>query len=157
MTGNIAADVLMLLLAGLLLWAAIGDIRTFTIPNELNAAIALAAPVFWWASGVGLWPDGATRLAVALLVFAVLVGAFALGVMGGGDVKMAPAVMLWFPAARALDFLTIMSLAGGLVTLLALARHRLGAREGRPEVPYGVAISAAGLWLIAERYFHQLG
>lgn len=157
MSGNPAADLLMIVLAGLLLWAAAGDIRTFTIPNGLNAAIALGAPLFWLASGTPLWPDAALSFGAALIVFALLAGAFYAGMMGGGDVKMAPAVVLWFPAARVLDFLLVMSLAGGLVTLAAVARHRVLRREGRPEVPYGVAIAAAGLWLIAERYLYQFG
>lgn len=155
MSGTPAPDLLMLLLAALLLWAAVGDVRTFTIPNELNAGIALLAPLFWWASGVPLWPDAALALGAALLVFALLAGAFYIGMMGGGDVKMAPAVLLWFPAGRVLDFLLIMSLAGGAVTAWALARHRMKRRDGRPEVPYGVAIAAAGLWLIAERYLNH--
>lgn len=157
MWGISAADLLLAGLAGTLLWAAVGDIRTFNIPNALNLGIALSAPLLWWADGAALWPDAASRFGVALLVFAALAAAFYLGVMGGGDVKMASALLLWFPAGRAPDFLMIMSLAGGVVTLFAVARHRLLRRAGRPEIPYGVAIAAAGLWLIAERYFYQLG
>lgn len=154
MSWTLAADPLPLLLAGLLavllVCAAVGDIRTFNIPNRLNAAIAMTAPLYWWANGTPLWPDAAMSIGVALLVFAILAGAFYLGAMGGGDVKMAAAVLLWFPAGRALDFLMIMSVAGGLVTLVAILRHRMARREGRPEVPYGVAISVGGLWLIAQ-------
>jgi prepilin peptidase CpaA len=148
MPNDLFANLLVLGLAGLLVWAAIGDIRTFNIPNELNAAIALGAPLFWWAADIPVWPDGAMRVGVALIVFAVLAGAFWLGMMGGGDVKMAAAVLLWFPAEATFAFLMIMSLAGGAVTLAALIRHRVARREGRPEIPYGVAISFAGLWLI---------
>ncbi|HZF43562.1 MAG TPA: prepilin peptidase [Sphingomonadaceae bacterium] len=148
MSDDLFANLLLLGLAGLLVWAAVGDIRTFNIPNELNAAIALGAPLFWWAADIPVWPDGALRVGVALIVFAVLAGAFWLGMMGGGDVKMAAAVLLWFPVEVTFAFLMIMSLAGGAVTLAALIRHRVARREGRPEVPYGVAISFAGLWLI---------
>jgi len=149
MSGDVFANLLLLGLAGLLVWAAVGDMRTFNIPNELNAAIALAAPLFWWAADVPFWPDAAMRIGVALIVFAVLAAAFRLGMMGGGDVKMAAAVLLWFPASATLTFLMVMSLAGGVVTLAALIRHRIASRTGRPEVPYGVAIAFAGLWLIA--------
>ena len=69
MSGNVAADLSMLVLAGLLLWAAVGDIRTFTIPNELNALIALAAPLSWWAAGADVWPDAATRLTAPAIDF----------------------------------------------------------------------------------------
>ena len=143
-------------------------VARFDLSRELRRPIASAAVLLFGVCALvvlrlalaGGAKPGDAVLAGAIwivLVFAALAGAFYLGVMGGGDVKMAPAVLLWFPAARALDFLMIMSLAGGLVTLVALARHRAGRREGRPEVPYGVAIAAAGLWLIAERYFYQFG
>lgn len=155
MSATIAASLLLLILAGLLLRAAIGDMRTFNISNELNLGIAALAPFYWSATDMPAWPDVALTVAVALFVFVLLAGAFYLGMMGGGDVKMAPAVLLWFPASQALDFLLVMSVAGGIVTLIAVARHRMLRREGRPEVPYGVAISAAGLWSIAEPYLNQ--
>lgn len=159
MSVTLATDVLLLVLAGLLAWAAYWDVRTFNISNELNLTIALLAPLYWWASGTPLWPDAAMQAAIAVAVFVVLAGAFYLGMMGGGDVKMAAAVLLWLPAARALDFLMIMALAGGAVTVFALVRHRVKQRpehpDARPEVPYGVAISTAGLWLIAERYLYH--
>ena len=155
MSEVVVANLLFGGLAAMLLWAALGDMRTFNISNQLNGAIALLAPLAWWASGTDLWPDGALRVAVAVAVFGALAAAFYAGMMGGGDVKMAAAVLLWFPAGRAPDFLFIMSMVGGLVTLAALARHRLLRREGRPQVPYGVAIAGAGLWLVAERYLNQ--
>ncbi|MCP5996075.1 hypothetical protein NL385_28455, partial [Klebsiella pneumoniae] len=48
------------LLAGLaiaLLHAAYTDILRREIVDWLNAGIALAAPVFWWACGLSFWPD----------------------------------------------------------------------------------------------------
>ena len=39
-------------LAIALLVAIVTDLRSRTIGNRLNAAIALAAPLFWWASGL---------------------------------------------------------------------------------------------------------
>jgi prepilin peptidase CpaA len=41
-------------LAIALLVAAYTDMRRRQIDNELNAIIALAAPLFWWASHMGL-------------------------------------------------------------------------------------------------------
>jgi prepilin peptidase CpaA len=148
MSDDLFANLLLLGLAGLLVWAAVGDIRTFNIPNELNAAIALGAPLFWWAADIPVWPDGALRVGVALIVFAVLAGAFWLGMMGGGDVKMAAAVLLWFPVEVTLR-LSDDHVAGGRRGHAGGADPPPGGRrEGRPEVPYGVAISFAGLWLI---------
>jgi len=36
-----------------------------------------------------------------------------------------------------------------VLTLFMLARHRWLKAEGRPEIPYGVAIVAAGFWVVA--------
>ncbi len=48
-------------LAIALLTAAFTDLKSRRIANWLNAAIALGAPLFWWASGMALWPDVAMQ------------------------------------------------------------------------------------------------
>jgi prepilin peptidase CpaA len=48
-----------------------------------------------------------------------------------------------------------MSLAGGLLTLLLLVWHRAKRREGRPEIPYGVAIAFGGLAILAQPYLNH--
>jgi prepilin peptidase CpaA len=48
-----------------------------------------------------------------------------------------------------------MSLAGGVLTLVVLALHRMHRREGRPEIPYGVAIAFGGLAILAQRFLNQ--
>ena len=149
--------ILLALLALLLVVASWGDLRTRTISNGLNLAIALLAIPFWWATGLALWPDVALQIGVALLVFAAFAGIFALGAMGGGDVKLLGAVALWLPWPAVLTLLVIMSLAGGALTLAMLIRKRLARSEARLEIPYGVAISFGGLWLISERFLYQFG
>ena len=156
-------DALLALLAILLIVAAVIDVRTFTISNGLNACVALLAPVYWWSIGLPLWPDAAIQVAVAAAVFAALAATFYIGMMGGGDVKLAAAIALWFKPVTTLKFLVIMSLAGGLLTLVVLLIHKKRANppldeEGkvmRPEVPYGVAIAVGALWILAQRFLNQ--
>ncbi len=148
-------DLLLGLLGLLLLAAAAIDVRTYTISNWLNLGIALLAPLFWWSVGLPLWPDVALRLGVALLVFALLAGAFAAGMMGGGDVKLAAALALWFPPLASVKLLVVMSIAGGILTVIMLVLHRARAREGRPKIPYGVAIAVGGWAILAERFLNQ--
>jgi prepilin peptidase CpaA len=148
-------DLLCAALAVMLLWAAVVDIRTRTIANGLNLAIALMAPLFWWAAGVDLWPDAALRVGVAAAVFLLFALAFQVGAMGGGDVKLAAALALWFSPASTLKLLVLMSLAGGLLTLIVMIEHKYKKNEGRPEVPYGVAIAFGGLWLLAQRFLNH--
>jgi len=140
-----AADQL-LLAAGLILVAGgIEDARRRTIGNGKNAALALLAPLWWWANGLSLWPDVAVQLGVAVLLFLPFVGLFALGWMGGGDVKMLGALGLWLPLGAFASMLVAMSLAGGAITLLLLLEARWRRSGAAVEVPYGVAIAAAAL------------
>ncbi|MDQ3075051.1 MAG: prepilin peptidase [Pseudomonadota bacterium] len=148
-------DLLCGVLAVMLLWAAVVDIRTRTIANGLNLAIALMAPLFWWSMGVDLWPDAALRVGAAVAVFLLFAFAFRLGAMGGGDVKLAAALALWFAPADTVFLLVLMSLAGGVLTLIVMIEHNIKKNEGRPEVPYGVAIAFGGLWLLAQRFLNH--
>lgn len=144
------------LLAGLaiaLLVAAFTDLRSRQIGNKLNAAIALGAPLFWWASGLALWPDVALQVGVALAAFAVLAGLFALGAMGGGDVKLLTALALWVQPAWFVKLLVVMALLGGVLTIVLAALHMLRGRKERLAIPYGVAIACAGLWAISAQYW----
>ena len=120
-------------------------------------AIALLAIPFWWLSGLPLWPEVVAQIAIAAGVFAVFAIAFRIGAMGGGDVKMVAALALWLPPLAVLKLLVIMSLAGGVLTVAMLVRHRLAKAGGQLEIPYGVAIAFGGFWLIGERYLNQFG
>src|SRR3546814_21184640 len=77
-----------------------------------NAAIALIAALCWGASGLAPWPDMAIQIGLAVSVFAVFALVFAMGWMGGGDVKLIGALALWFPFQPLLWVLIVMSLAG---------------------------------------------
>ena len=156
MTGDLSLFLLGVL-AALLLAACWFDLRSRTIPNGLNIAIALLAIPFWWASGLALWPDVASQIGLAALMFALFAIAFAVGAMGGGDVKMLGALALWIPASALLPLVVIMSLAGGALTLAMVIRHRVSRRQDELEIPYGLAIAFAGLWLISERFLYQFG
>jgi len=148
-------ELLILGLAAVLVVAAVVDMRTFTISNRLNLAVAAAAPLFWWSIALPLWPHAATQAAVAAGVFGLLAAAFYAGMMGGGDVKLAAALSLWFSPASTLKFLVIMSIAGGLLTLVLVVAHRSRGKEGRPKIPYGVAIAVGGLAILAQRFLNQ--
>lgn len=144
----------------LLLAAAVSDMRRFTIPNW----ICLALVVLYAVRG-GAGAAAGTALAPMLVpvpfALAILVaGAFVFqrGWLGGGDVKLLAAASLWIPAERLLDFLTLVALLGGvLATVVLIAAWFLrpavaGQAGGRPlasvRLPYGVAISGAGMLIL---------
>jgi prepilin peptidase CpaA len=155
MTNGAITEILLGILALLLVVAAVIDVRTFTISNRLNLAVALMAPLYWWSAHLPLWPDIGIQVAIAAGVFALLAVAFYAGMMGGGDVKLAAALALWFSPQSTLRFLVFMSIAGGVLTLVVVGLHRLKKKPGKPEVPYGVAIAVGGLLILIQRFLNQ--
>jgi prepilin peptidase CpaA len=149
------AELLLIWLAAMLIVAAVIDARTFTISNRLNLAVAAGAPLYWLSIALTPWPGMAIQLAAGGIVFGILAGAFYAGMMGGGDVKLAAALALWFSPGGTMKFLVFMSLAGGILTIALLALHRSRGRKGRPQIPYGVAIAFGGLAILAQRFLNQ--
>lgn len=143
---------LLALLALALVTAAFTDLKSRTIGNWLTGAVALGAPVFWWASGMSLWPDVAIQLGLGLVTFAALAVLFAIRAMGGGDVKLLAALALWIQPAWFLQLLVIMALVGGVLTIVFGAIHMIRGQRERLAIPYGVAISVAGLWVLSSHY-----
>jgi prepilin peptidase CpaA len=143
---------LLAMLAIALLVAAVTDLRSRQIGNWLNGGIALAAPLFWWANGLALWPDVALQLGVALGTFAVLAALFALKAMGGGDVKLLTALALWIEPMLFLKLVIVMALVGGVLTLVFGAWHIMRRQREKIAIPYGVAIAMAGLWVLGTSY-----
>ncbi|PXA87436.1 peptidase [Nostoc sp. 3335mG] len=138
-----------------LFYATWTDIRARIIPNPLNAGIALSAPLWWWACGVAPWPGIAIQLAVATVALLIFMGAFAIGAMGGGDVKLIAALGLWLAPLDFMKMIVWMSIGGGILTVAMLARHKLRKIETPLEIPYGVAIALATIPVLAEPYFNQ--
>ncbi|KFL47705.1 Flp pilus assembly protein protease CpaA [Sphingobium sp. ba1] len=148
MLGEYFRLALIVALGALLIAAAITDLRARIISNRLNSVIAALAPLWWIACGLNLWPDVAVQLLVGGIVFILFTALFSMGMMGGGDVKLLAALALWFPWQAVISLLVLMALLGGLVTLITVIHHRMTRRLGQPEIPYGVAISLAALWLL---------
>jgi Flp pilus assembly protein protease CpaA len=134
--GNFFLTLLLVALGLLLVSAGIEDARSRNIANWKNAAIALLAPLWWWANDLALWPDIAVQLGLASLVFAFFAGAFALGQMGGGDVKLLAALALWLPSQPLIGMLMLMSLVGGALTLVMLAERWTQLRGGIAALPW---------------------
>ena len=138
----------------ILLSAGIEDARTREIANWKNAAIALMAPAWWWAQSYG-WVDIAWQVGIAIGVFAVFAAAFHFGWMGGGDVKMIGALALWLPGQALLFMLMVMSIIGGLLTLIMMFDHWRRKAPGTVETPYGVAIAMASMVALGEPIFNH--
>ena len=149
----------------LLLVAAGHDLMVRRIPDVLAVGIALAGLLLRIADG----PMAiAASLLAALALFAALFAAFAAGVLGGGDVKLATAVAIGLPPAGVWSLVVATCLAGGVLSLLYILAQRLprvaAPAPRRPSgllgrflsverwrirrrgpLPYGVAIAAGGI------------
>lgn len=145
----------------LLAAAAWQDLRTLRIANGFSLAIA-ASFVLWAAAGLRMGRLGPEQIGMAVgcaaVVFAVGTVAFAVGAIGGGDVKLMAAASMFAGLPQQLDFLTVTALAGGILALAMLAGAPIGpAGESSGAIvharvrhlPYGPAIAAGGLWVAA--------
>ena len=77
---------------GLLAAAAWRDVALRLIPDWISIVLALLGAGTRLASG---WLDLAFSAVMALAVFFLLVMAFSRGLLGGGDVKLVSALVLW--------------------------------------------------------------
>ena len=95
------APLLSLLAIALLAAAAVTDVSSRRIPNQISVALAGIALVrigIALAAGAG-WLAAGLDLVAAVAVFALGACAFRLGILGGGDVKLIAAGVLWFGLA----------------------------------------------------------
>lgn len=146
------------LLGGLaigLLVSVYTDIRYRLILNAVTLPIALASPLYWYATGDLSLLSAGIHLLIAACTFGFFALLFRFGAMGGGDVKLFSALVLWFDWVWAMRLLLVASLIGALVTIIFWGIHKARRQSGQPRIPYGVAISLAGLWVAGEQIFNH--
>ena len=147
----------LLLFPALMIFAGLYDLFTMTIPNKISLALVAAFICVAAAAGLG-WQAIGIHLAVGFVLLVVTIGLFAMGWIGGGDAKLFPAAGLWMGTAHLLEFAVIAAVCGGLLTIAILFLRSLPLPAGLAGqawlarlhdadrgVPYGVALSAAGL------------
>ena len=145
--------ILPILLCLLLIGAAIQDARSLTISNRWILAIILLFVPYAWVAGIGFGVGW--HLLHFVLALAVGMLLFALRWFGGGDAKLYAALALWFPVQDGLRLLVTVSIAGFFVVMiyLAIARFRKTGDKTEPlrkrRIPYGVAIAAGGIMVVA--------
>ena len=151
-------------IAALLLAAAWRDIATRLIPDGISIAIALLGLASRASEGL---VSVAVSLGLAAGLFLLLVPAVIRGALGGGDVKLASALLVGFSPAAAWDFIFATVMVGGLLGAAYIAGPFLAgpvrtAPAGAPllqrilqvehwrlrrrgPLPYAVAIAAGGM------------
>lgn len=151
---------IIIVLTVLYLAVIVTDATRYVIPNWLNLAILALYPALFLVSPPEPWWTG---LAACAVMFAIGLGMFALGIMGGGDIKLLVVSMLWTGWGMAsITFIVYTALAGGVLALVVillrrtvvpmLVRYSPGRAIPRlfmakQPIPYGLAI-AAGFLLV---------
>ena len=162
-----------ILTAPILVAAAYSDIRYRVLPDTVSVLLVIFAVLRWGLAGE--WHTLLWAVVCGAGIFAAGALAFSRGLLGGGDVKMASAICILVGANAVPAFLVIMSLVGGVVSVIVLVRHYIasifrnrgspepsidseagrvdaGSATVKPTVPYGVAIACAGLYVLAAQY-----
>lgn len=123
------------------------DLRFRRIPNGLSLLVALAAVPYWGGvSGLSMPVAMGQQLLILLIAAVPLLVLFAVGALGGGDVKLFGALLLWIRAGDALEVIAVTILAGGVVAVGAVV-HGLWRRRKLSDVtvPFGVAIATGAM------------
>ena len=143
--------------AVVLLWAAATDLKERRIPNIqpllVTALFAMLGLVKWY-TGSNVFDALLYPALTGLLVFGFCIILYALGHMGGGDVKLIGAMGLIAGPALGPIFVVFVTITGGLVALGTLAHAYMRPASTiahQLKVPYGVAIMAGGLWVCLQK------
>lgn len=148
-----------LVFAGLVIWAAVTDVRSFLIPNRISAAIGLLYPAYVLSAPqpidwIGALIVAGATLAVGFVMF--LISFRGSPLMGAGDTKLLTVCALWAGPSLMFELLFVMALAGGVIALFTWLRHRPSAtadgvmtllRIPLLRLPYGLAICAGALYV----------
>jgi prepilin peptidase CpaA len=134
----------------LLACGAWSDLARRIIPNRVSAGVAVLGLAVRAMSGL---PGLAGSLIVAIVMFAGLVFLHERKIMGGGDVKLATAVVLGLPVGATWLFVEATVLAGGVLALAHLILRRVVARAPRPsDTAARRPLSTAGRVWAVERW-----
>jgi prepilin peptidase CpaA len=107
----------------LLAFAAWRDVATRTIPDEVSLVLAALGLMVRAVEG-GL-PALGWSVAVAFLLFLLLLPLAMFGMLGGGDLKLASALALGLPPLGSYHFVVATAIAGGVLALIYLLLGRV--------------------------------
>ena len=153
----IAQILVMTVFPGVMALAALTDLLFMRVPNGLVFALAAGFFIVAPLAGLGL-EDIGIHIAIALAALALCLALFALGWVGGGDVKLFAASCLWF-GPEAIVVYGLLSAATGMCLTVLLLLWRgfplpgmlssqgwlVRLHSPNEGAPYGIALAAAGL------------
>ncbi|MEO1206089.1 MAG: prepilin peptidase [Pseudomonadota bacterium] len=153
-----------------MIMAALSDLRTLTIPNNISIALAITFLVLAPFAGLPLKDIGMHGAACALVLTAGI-ACFACGWLGGGDAKLLAAGALWVGFDQLIPFIYHVTLFGGILIVLILAYRWLVSEQlvtlagsewvtrlHQPGggVPYGIAIASSAVLIFPDTKLYAL-
>ncbi len=161
---------MVLIFVGCMLAAAWNDMTSMTIPNWIS--LILLAGFFMIAPfAMQSWGQFGQHILVGFTCFAIGVGMFALGWMGGGDAKLLAATSIWWVWSDLWIYLVYTAFAGGALALLLLVGRRWFPAavlttdwvyrlfKDEKKMPYGLALAFGALMTLprSEIYLSAIG
>jgi len=132
----------LILAAGVLVYAAIRDFRSYSIPNEVTLLLGALYLVQAWL--LGSWTELYHDAAFAAFMFSMLLFCYWKNWVGGGDVKLLGVAFLWAGIACALPFSVLLLIFASLHALAGkLNWVDLQHAQGRSKLPFAPSIAAA--------------
>lgn len=141
-----------------MIYAALSDLRSYTLPNFISIILVAAVAVIFAIIQPPLEMIG-WHIGVAAIVFVIGFIMFMTGILGGGDVKVIAALALWFGPGNFIAFFSLMAILGGLLAVALILFRRIslsdkylknkminGLHDKNEGIPYGVAIAIAALY-----------
>ncbi len=115
--------------------AMITDLTSMTIRNRVSIGLTLGFVLLAPFCGISL-ADYGWHLAVGGIVLIITFSLFCLRAMGGGDAKLIAATALWFgPNASLMDYIVMVSILGGVLTLTIILYRMIPVRFWRIAMP----------------------
>lgn len=136
------SNVILIITAGTLYYAALSDFKEYKIPN---GSILLLIGLFLVHAFVsGRWPSIHFNLGLAAIIFIFCIFFYSQDLMGGGDVKILSVAFLWVGIDCALPLAVLIMLFSALhVGVVKLGWKVARPFEGRMRIPLAPSVTAA--------------
>jgi prepilin peptidase CpaA len=138
------ANIVLALTAGILLYAAITDLRRYTISNI--SVLALVVLLIAYTAVTGRWTVLVWNVGIATLLFGILFYFYSRSWMGGGDLKILTVAFLWIGSDCALLFAILLCAFAsihGLAAKLNWAPSQNSASDKRARIAFAPSVAAA--------------
>jgi prepilin peptidase CpaA len=163
---------LTLFASGIIIFAAVNDFLHLKIPNIISLTLVflffIAFSIDYFFIEEVIFESLFSHVKIGLIVFIIMLIAFFMKYMGGGDAKLIPAIALWVGTEGVAQFAIVTAFIGMPLALIALFFSRTSVGLNLAEkiarnhffsqgwinalankknvVPYGIAIAIGGLY-----------